>query len=57
MNLRFRTNDKHTEAQSQSQNNNMILIDHNSAYNPESGDVEESGGTTTSRVQNYSFGR
>jgi hypothetical protein len=58
VNLRFRTNEKHTEAQSESQtNNNLILIDHNSACNPESGDVEESGGTTTSRVQNYSFGR
>jgi serine/threonine protein kinase len=39
-------------------NNNLILIDHNSAYNPSQvGDAEEGNSQSENRVHNYMFGR
>ena len=46
---------KNTLSQS---NNNLILIDHNSAYNPSQiGDNGESHSPSENRVHNYIFGR
>ena len=40
------------------QSNNLILIDHNSAYNPSQiGDEGETGSQVENRVHNYMFGR
>lgn len=40
-----------------SQSNNLILIDHNSAYNPSNMGDNEDASPTENRVHNYVFGR